>query len=65
MHADNYLQINSRRHASVIVKEKKKVTGLKKLVVSMREIMKAEKDIMKSEKKEADLKAIEMELNSK
>ena len=30
------LQINSRRHASVIVKKKKKVTELKKLFVSMR-----------------------------
>ena len=59
------LQINSRRHASVIVKKKKKVTELKKLVVSMRDIMKAEKDIMKSEKRNADLKAIKMELTSK
>ena len=59
------LEINSRRHASVIVKKKKKVTELKKLVVSMRDIMKAEKDIMKSEKRNADLKAIETELTSK
>ena len=59
------LEINSRRHASVLVKKKKKVTELKKLVVSMRDIMKAEKDNIQTEKRNADLEAIDKLVTSK